>query len=128
MNLDEIRKQIDELDVQILELFCKRMDLVKGVAAYKIENEMPVLRPEREQAILDKVSNQAGEEYGSYAVRLFSSLMEVSRQLQHQIIKEYERSAAKEAAGVSDTEDASGAGARTPEGKYRDIQQRGQER
>ncbi len=90
MNLDDIRKQIDEIDGQLLELFCRRMDLVKGVAAYKLENGMPVLRPEREQAILDSVSSRAGEEYGSYAAALFRCIMEVSREMQHQIIEERE--------------------------------------
>ena len=42
MNLDEIREQIDEIDAQILDLFCRRMDLVKNVAEYKIENSIPV--------------------------------------------------------------------------------------
>lgn len=93
MNLDEIRKQIDEIDGQILELFCRRMNLVKEVAAYKIENGLPVLRPEREQSILENVSNRAGAEYGLYAAELFRCLMEVSREMQTQIMEEYENSA-----------------------------------
>ena len=90
MNLDEIRKQIDEIDGQLLELFCRRMDLVKDVAAYKIENGMPVFRPEREKSILENVSNRAGAEYGIYAAELFQCLMEVSREMQTQIMEEYE--------------------------------------
>ena len=42
MNLDEIREKIDRIDRQILELFCSRMELVKGVAEYKIDNSLPV--------------------------------------------------------------------------------------
>ncbi|MBQ3583839.1 MAG: chorismate mutase, partial [Lachnospiraceae bacterium] len=40
MNLDlnEIRKQIDEVDASIVDLFEKRMDLCKNVAQYKIDN------------------------------------------------------------------------------------------
>ena len=93
MNLDEIRKQIDEIDGQLLELFCRRMDLVKDVAAYKIENGMPVFRPEREKSILENVSNRAGAEYGIYAAELFQCLMEVSREMQTQIMEEYETGA-----------------------------------
>ena len=37
LDLDEIRKKIDETDRELISIFCKRMDLVKQVAAYKIE-------------------------------------------------------------------------------------------
>ena len=91
MNLDEIRIKIDEIDTQILDLFCRRMDLVKGVAAYKIENDMPVFRPEREKLILERVRADAGEEYGDYAVKLFETAMAVSRDMQTEMIREKQR-------------------------------------
>ena len=82
MNLDEIREQIDEIDAQILDLFCRRMDLVKNVAEYKIENSIPVFHPGREQSILDRARMRAGEAYGDYAAALFQRMMEVSRRMQ----------------------------------------------
>lgn len=88
MDLEKIREQIDEIDAQILELFCRRMDVVKGVAEYKIENNMQVLRPEREKAILERVKADAGEEYGDYAADLFENIMRVSRQMQQKMIDE----------------------------------------
>lgn len=88
MDLDNIREQIDEIDTQLLALFCRRMDVVKGVAEYKIENNMPVLRPEREKAILERVKADAGEQYGDYAVDLFENIMRVSREMQQKIIDE----------------------------------------
>lgn len=88
MDLEKIREQIDEIDAQILELFCRRMDVVKSVAEYKIENNMQVLRPEREKAILERVRADAGEEYGDYAADLFENIMRVSRQMQQKMIDE----------------------------------------
>ena len=88
MELNEIREQIDAIDSQLLELFCRRMDVVKGVAEYKIANDMPVLRPEREQAILERVKAEAGDEYGDYAVDLFENMMRVSREMQQKMIDE----------------------------------------
>jgi len=88
MDLEKIREQIDEIDAQILELFCRRMDVVKGVAEYKIKNNMQVLRPEREKAILERVRADAGEEYGDYAADLFENIMRVSRQMQQKMIDE----------------------------------------
>ena len=88
MDLDKIREQIDAIDSQILELFCRRMDVVKGVAEYKIASDMPVLRPEREKAILDRVKADAGQEYGDYAADLFENMMRVSREMQQKMIDE----------------------------------------
>ena len=93
MELEEIRKKIDETDGQLLELFCRRMDLVREVAAYKIEHRMEVLRPEREQAILERVAGQAEPGYGEYAVDFFSELMRISRQMQQKMILAAEDSA-----------------------------------
>ena len=88
MNLDEIREQIDEIDAQILDLFCRRMDLVKNVAEYKIENSIPVFHPGREQSILDRARMRAGEAYGDYAAALFQRMMEVSRRMQEKMVEE----------------------------------------
>ena len=55
MELNDIRLQIDDIDSQILKLFCERMELVKDVAEFKLKNGMPVLRPEREADILKRV-------------------------------------------------------------------------
>lgn len=82
MELSEIRQEIDRIDEEILRLFCRRMDCAGQVAAYKAENGMPVLNPAREQQIIDRV-RQNGGEYGDAAAIVYSSLMEVSRALQH---------------------------------------------
>ena len=88
MDLEKIREQIDEIDAQLLELFCRRMEVVKGVAEYKIANDMQVLRPEREKAILERVKADAGDEYGDYAVDIFENIMRVSREMQQKMIDE----------------------------------------
>ena len=82
MDLQEIRTQLNSIDDEILKLFCRRMALVKDVAAYKIEHHLPVLDSGREQAILDRVSQTAGEELGGYARSLFETLMALSRDYQ----------------------------------------------
>lgn len=85
-NLSEIRRKIDETDSRILELFCHRMDLVRSVADYKMRNQLPVLRPEREQEIIAQVRNTAGEDYADYAEDLFRHLMRISREMQSVLI------------------------------------------
>ena len=41
--LDEARNKIDEIDSKIIELFEKRMTVVKDVINYKIENESIII-------------------------------------------------------------------------------------
>lgn len=86
LDLDEIRKKIDETDRELVEVFCRRMDLVKQVAAYKIANDMQVLRPDREEAVLERVRVLAGDEYGEYAHDLYGHVMRVSREMQQKMI------------------------------------------
>lgn len=85
MTLEEIRKNIDAIDAQLLPLFAARMDCAREVAAVKKEAGLPVLNVEREKAILDRVQERAGE-YGGAARVLYSTLMEVSRGLQHTLL------------------------------------------
>ena len=42
MNLEEIRKEIDETDDRLLKLFSERMELCENVAEYKAKNGMAV--------------------------------------------------------------------------------------
>jgi len=82
MELTEIRKEIDQIDSQLVELFCKRMDLAAQVADYKRIHNMPILVPERERQILAEVASLAGSEMGNYTRVLYSMLFELSRSYQ----------------------------------------------
>lgn len=83
-DLDEIRKDINMIDAELLELFIERMDCAREVGEYKKANNIPILNAEREKEILDKVAEESGE-YGVYARELYKKLMELSRELQSTI-------------------------------------------
>lgn len=85
MDLLELRKEIDEIDAQLIPLLLKRMEVAKGVAKYKVERGIPVLNEEREQQILDNVAEKCGEQ-GDAIKTIFSATMDASRALQHKII------------------------------------------
>jgi len=85
MKLDDIRKEIDEIDAQLLPLFLERMNCAKKVAAVKKESNLPVFNAEREQEILDAVESKSGE-FGGEARILYSNMMEISRALQHSLL------------------------------------------
>jgi len=85
MDLKDLRKEIDEVDAQLIPLLIKRMKIAEKVAEYKVENGIPVLNSAREQEILDKVDKECGE-YGNTIKTIFSATMDASRALQHKII------------------------------------------
>jgi chorismate mutase len=58
-NLSELRKQIDELDDQLVELISKRMRVSREIGTYKKEHNMQVLQASRYSEILEARINQA---------------------------------------------------------------------
>ena len=50
--LEELRKQIDEIDEQIVSLLAKRMKVVKTVGQLKMKNNIPILDKSRWQKII----------------------------------------------------------------------------
>ena len=89
MNLEDIRKQLDVIDAQMVELYEKRMALCADVAAYKIENGKQVLDRTRESEKLAKVRELAHNELNKQCVEeLFEHIMSMSRKLQYRMLAE----------------------------------------
>lgn len=82
MNLEECRKEIDSIDKELVALFVRRMNVAKDVAEYKRATGKAVYDAERERKLLEKVEENAGGEFGDYARRLYSSILELSRNYQ----------------------------------------------
>lgn len=86
LNLDEIRKQINEKDNQMEKLFLERMALCKQVAQYKIDNNMQVFQSSRENQIIDRVREQADDEYKDSVQTLFTSMIDISKFHQYHLM------------------------------------------
>ena len=56
-NLSELRRQIDGVDEQMLELLAKRMRISREIGIYKKEHNMPILQSPRYSEILEKRSD-----------------------------------------------------------------------
>ena len=82
MDIKELRGQIDQIDDQLVKLFCQRMDVAAQVADYKREHNLPILVPAREREILAEVAQKAGPEMANYSRVLYSMLFELSRSYQ----------------------------------------------
>ena len=81
-DIDYLRKQIDEIDAELLPLFLKRMECSRNVAEYKRANNMPILDKNREQQILDDKTSKVEETQQAPVRDFFSSIMKISRNLQ----------------------------------------------
>lgn len=89
MDLTELRKQIDEIDEQIVDLYERRMDISSKVADYKIETGKKVFDREREVLKLNKVGELVHNEFNAHGVReLFEQIMSMSRKLQYRKLSE----------------------------------------
>lgn len=82
MELNDLRLEIDKIDDELVRLFGQRMDIAAQIAAYKKENNLPILVPAREREKLQDVAEKAGPEMANYTRVLYSMLFELSRSYQ----------------------------------------------
>ncbi len=101
MELSEIRAKIDAVDDQLLSLFLERMALSEEVASYKNQHHLPILNKQREREILAKVTERAGDKE-RYAYHLYSTLFELARSRQAELISVPTRVAERVEAALKD--------------------------
>ncbi len=87
MDIIELREKIDAVDAQLIALFAERMQVAADIAAYKRENDIPVLDEARERQKLSAVADAAPEGLGDYTRLLFSHLMDLSRAYQGRLLQ-----------------------------------------
>ena len=103
MDLKELRDQIDQVDEQLTDLFCKRMEICAQVAQYKKENGTGVLNRTREREILARVAKQAGEPLDFYAHMLYSVLFDLSKSYQTTLLGQETELSARIRKAMADT-------------------------
>ncbi len=62
--LNDLRKNIDKIDNEILTLLNKRMQIVKKVGEVKNNADTPIYRPEREKEIIDRLTKLSKRQNG----------------------------------------------------------------
>lgn len=79
----DYRKQLDEIDTTIRECFEKRMDIVKEVAIYKIQNNVGTLDSSREnQMKINHCSKLKNKNYEKYYLEILESFLKTSKEYQ----------------------------------------------
>ena len=86
-DLEKARQIINSVDTQMAELFEKRMEAVKLVAAYKQVRGIPIDDFAREEEMIARNSALlTNEEFRSYYVNFLRSAIDVSKKMQHKLL------------------------------------------
>ena len=82
--LENLRKEIDYIDNEIVELFAKRFDVVKQIGEFKKENNIPVVDNNRFAKVLEKVGNIATKNGISpnFIKKIYNTIHEYSCELE----------------------------------------------
>lgn len=87
--LDELRREIDAIDAQMVPLFLRRMAVTGRVGAYKKERGLPVLDSARERQVIEAKTALAGTPAAKADVAaLYESVMAISRRQQRTLVRE----------------------------------------
>ncbi len=85
--LEEARLIINEVDLEMIELFKKRMQASKMVAEHKKENNLPVLDKAREEALINKNVNYLNDkELEKYYLTFLEGVLTASKDYQKDLI------------------------------------------
>lgn len=88
--LEICRDLINSIDNSIIELYEKRMDIIKEITKYKIEKGLPVLDQNREDSMLEKnIAKIKNEEYKKYYKDVLDGYLKASKKMQEEIMEIY---------------------------------------
>ena len=94
--IDEIRKEIDLIDDQLLRLFNERASLAIDLGQIKTEKMLDIYDPDRELEIIDMMLKQNGGPLDEKAVRdLFQRVIDESRRVEKFSVSEDETAEAE---------------------------------
>ena len=90
MTLEEIRKEIDEIDPMIRSLLMKRLDCAYRVAEAKnASGDLRVYRADREEEILARLSEAVPPEKRAGYLAVVKKIMQASRMLQYGLLYDW---------------------------------------
>ena len=86
MDLDQIRKDIDQIDQELVALLEKRMVCVSQIVEYKEQQGLPVLDQGREREVLENVGSLVtDDQYRTTIQSQFQDMMKRSRDFQEEV-------------------------------------------
>ena len=82
IELDIMRKKIDEIDDKLLALFKERLEVSKKIGLLKKKYKMEIFDPQREQEIIDGCTQNISEDEKVYVEKFLRNLMDISKEVQ----------------------------------------------
>jgi len=83
VDIEQLRKEIDRLDGELLRIFNERASLALQIGEIKKELDLPVYDPEREKRIFNRMrAANPGPLEDEAIVRLFERVIDESRRLE----------------------------------------------
>ena len=82
IELELMRKKIDEIDDKLLLLFKERLEVSKKIGLLKKKHNMKIFDPQREQEIIDNCTQNVNEDEKIYIEKFLRNLMDISKEVQ----------------------------------------------
>lgn len=83
MDIAELRKEIDELDRQLVRLISRRAECAQNIGKLKRNSGMPVYEPDRERIIFDNIARMNTGPLSQVQLRqVYERLVDVMREIQ----------------------------------------------
>ncbi len=84
MNIQELRKEIDSINDEMLKLFIKRMEISYLIGKEKAKEGKGVLDRKREEEVLEYVVANSPQNIQNYSIEFFRHIMNLSKQYQEE--------------------------------------------
>lgn len=86
--MENKRLELNAIDEQMRVLFEQRLDIVKEIGLYKLENDIPIYDQARELEIIkNNLAKLNDQSYAEYYEEFIKFQMDISKDLQAKIIK-----------------------------------------
>ncbi len=85
----ELRRDIDEIDAEIVQLLCERYDTALELAKVKRELGLPLENRQRESEVLSFIRGLQAEEYAYLTEAVFRTVINTSKAIQRQMLNLY---------------------------------------
>ncbi|QQB74304.1 chorismate mutase [Fusobacterium canifelinum] len=82
IELELMRKKIDEIDDKLLALFKERLEVSKKIGLLKKKHKMEIFDPQREKEIIDSCTQNISEDEKKYVEKFLKNIMDISKEVQ----------------------------------------------
>ncbi len=86
--LEEYRKEIDALDIELIDVLSRRIEVVRKVGELKAGTDISVVQPTRAQAVKDRAA-EMGVSKGldeAFIRQIYDAMIDYAHVLEHDIV------------------------------------------